>query len=78
MIVNKKSCPICNEVSLVKQSVTNYEYQTPMGMLMIEGKIQLAACQSCGEVLVPGQLIDRWNRSILKFSFKEKGNCLTQ
>ena len=62
----ENKCPACGEAALRKKSVQNYEYRTPMGIVTIERESRFDECGACGEVFIPGQLIDEWNHIILK------------
>lgn len=68
-----KRCPTCGEMTLGIQVVKDYEYRTPMGIVVIEGDSRLEECRSCREVFVPGDLIDRWNRLVLESISKKVG-----
>ncbi|PIR22154.1 MAG: hypothetical protein COV44_09455 [Deltaproteobacteria bacterium CG11_big_fil_rev_8_21_14_0_20_45_16] len=71
-----KNCEFCGEGSLKKKKVKNYKYNTSLGVITVEGEVSILECSSCKESFIPGELIARWNRSILKH-LKEKATHLS-
>jgi hypothetical protein len=63
--MNLKTCAVCGKGPLKKKKVKNYAYQTPMGIVTVEGTSEFDECPSCKEVFIPGKSIDYWNRLIL-------------
>ncbi len=59
-------CPVCEKGEIRLKPVKDYQYPTPMGLVTIDDEVQLEQCLACGEVFVPGVLIDQWNRLILQ------------
>ena len=66
-------CKLCNKGKLVQKSVRNYEYHTPMGIVTIQGLSKFTECQNCHNVLIPGSVIDDWNRLILTRLSEKQG-----
>ena len=68
-----RQCELCGKESLELKRVLNFPYRTPMGIVTIEGESTLEECSFCEEVLVPGELINAWNRMILERLSKLEG-----
>lgn len=68
-----KKCELCNKGTLKPKKVANFPYRTPMGIVSIEGESEFEECSFCKERLIPGELINYWNRTILEKLSKKEG-----
>ena len=59
-------CELCGSASIREKRVKDYAYQTPMGLVTIDGDSVFEECEKCGETLISGNLINEWNNLILK------------
>jgi hypothetical protein len=71
-------CESCGKGSLKEKKISNYEYPTPMGLVTINGTNSFEECSNCGEVFIPGELIDKWNRLILESLGKKNSRFAPQ
>lgn len=64
-------CEACGKETLVQKTVKDFAYPTPMGQVTIEGETPLEECTACGEIFLPGLLVEQWNRLILTHMLKK-------
>ncbi len=65
-----EKCDRCGIGEMKNAPVKNYKYRTNLGTIVIEGTTVFKKCQKCGHMPLTGELIDRWNRNILKALLK--------
>lgn len=61
-----KKCVSCEKGNYSNVKVRNYKYLTPMGFIIIESESKFLKCNNCGQTLIPGETIKKWNHLILK------------
>ncbi|HTL11132.1 MAG TPA: YgiT-type zinc finger protein [Bdellovibrionota bacterium] len=67
------TCEACGKKGLVSKNVKDFAYPTPMGQVTIEGETPLEECPHCGEIFLPGLLVEQWNRLILTHLGRKEG-----
>jgi hypothetical protein len=68
-----KKCDLCEKETINVKKVANFPYNTPMGIVTIEGESEFEECAHCKEVFIPGKLLDSWNHLILEVLSKKEG-----
>lgn len=63
-------CDRCGKGEMKNAPVNNYKYRTNLGAVVIEGTTTFRKCQKCGYIPITGELLNRWNRNILKALLK--------
>lgn len=60
-----KQCALCNG-KIVESPIKDYVYDTNLGDIVIKGISKLEQCAECKNIFVSGEVMERWNKALLK------------